>query len=63
MDTIQNNKFFSSESQKQISSNNSNRNIPYFFLKDYLSDAILKFEQSEIPFHKIIISSASDFFF
>ena len=63
MDTIQNNNFFSSESQKQISSNNSNRNIPYFFLKDYLSDAILKFEQSEIPFHKIIISSASDFFF
>ena len=63
MDTIQNNNFFSSESQKQISSNNSNRNIPYFFLKDYLSDSILKFEQSEIPFHKIIISSASDFFF
>ena len=40
-----------------------NRTIPYFFLKDYLSDAALKFEQNEIPFHKIILSSASDFFF
>ena len=40
MDTIQNNNFFYTESQKQIKSNNSNRNIPYYFLKDYLSDAI-----------------------
>ena len=39
------------------------REIPYFFLNDYLSDAILKFDNNEIPFHKIIISSASDFFF
>ena len=39
------------------------REIPYFFLNDYLSDAILKFDKNEIPFHKIIISSASDFFF
>ena len=39
------------------------RTIPYFFLSDYLSDAILKFDNNEIPFHKIIISSASDFFF
>ena len=36
--------------------------IPYFFLNDYLSDAILKFDNNEIPFHKLIISSASDFF-
>ena len=39
------------------------REIPYFFLNDYLSDALLKFDNNEIPFHKIIISSASDFFF
>ena len=39
------------------------RTIPYFFLNDYLSDAILKFDNNEIPFHKLIISSASDFFF
>ena len=39
------------------------REIPYFFLNDFLSDAILKFDNNEIPFHKIIISSASDFFF
>ena len=39
------------------------RTIPYFFLQDYLSDSILKFDQCEIPFHKIIISTASDFFF
>ena len=39
------------------------REIPYFFLNDYLSDAILKFDNNEIPFHKRIISSASDFFF
>ena len=79
MDTIQNNNFFPRESQRQINSdtdNNNNklnqiekneiktnRNIPYFFLNDYLSDAVLKFEQNEIPFHKVIISSASDFFF
>ena len=79
MDTIQNNNFFPRESQRQINSdtdNNNNklnqiekneikinRNIPYFFLNDYLSDAALQFEQNEIPFHKVIISSASDFFF
>jgi len=79
MDTIQNNNFFPRESQRQINSNTdnnnnklnqvekneikTNRNIPYFFLNDYLSDAVLKFEQNEIPFHKVIISSASDFFF
>ena len=40
-----------------------NRTFPSFFLNDYLSDALLKFGQNEIPFHKIIISSASDFFF
>ena len=40
-----------------------NRTLPYFFLQDYLSDSILKFDQNEIPFHKIIISTASDFFF
>ena len=40
-----------------------NRTLPYFFLQDYLSDTILKLEQNEIPFHKIIISTASDFFF
>ena len=39
-----------------------NRTFPSFFLNDYLSDALLKFGQNEIPFHKIIISSASDFF-
>ena len=39
------------------------RTLPYFFLQDYLSDSILKFDQNEIPFHKIIISTASDFFF
>ena len=39
------------------------RTFPYFFLNDYLSDATLKFDNTEIPFHKIIISSASDFFF
>ena len=40
-----------------------NRSIPNFFLNDYLSDAVLQLEQNEIPFHKIIMSSASDFFF
>ena len=39
------------------------RVFPYFFLNDYLSDATLKFDNAEIPFHKIIVSSASDFFF
>ena len=41
----------------------ADRTIPFFFGNDYLSDALLKLDQKEIPFHKIIISSASDFFF
>jgi len=39
------------------------RSTQDFYLNSFLSDAILKTETFEIPFHKIIISSASDFFY
>ena len=39
------------------------RTMSYFYGNDFLTDAILKTEAFEIPFHKILLSSASDFLF
>jgi hypothetical protein len=37
------------------------RTISYYYGKDFLSDAILKDDNFELPFHKIILCSASNF--
>ena len=39
------------------------RTMSYFYGNDFLTDAILKTEEFEIPFHKIVLCSASDFLF
>ena len=39
------------------------RTMSHFYGNDFLTDAILKTEEFEIPFHKVILSAASDFLY
>ena len=57
--------------QKNIDNNNKilekeiipERNLSHFYGNDFLTDAILKTEEFELPFHKIVLCSASDFLY
>ena len=39
------------------------RTLSHFYGNDFLTDAILKTEEFEVPFHKIILCAASDFLY
>ena len=59
------------ETQNKIESNNAlleksvipERTLSNFYGKDFLADAILKVDEFEVPFHKIILCAASDFIY
>ena len=59
------------ESQNKIQNNNTileksvipERTLSNFYGKDFLADAILKVDEFEVPFHKIILCAASDFIY
>ena len=69
--TQKQNKLKFQDNQKNTENNNPflekeiipDRTMSYFYGNNFLTDAILKTEEFEIPFHKIVLCSASDFIY
>jgi hypothetical protein len=69
--TQKQNKLKFQDNQKNSENNNPflekeiipDRTMSYFYGNNFLTDAILKTEEFEIPFHKIVLCSASDFIY